>query len=111
MTVFEVLEGARELVLKGWCQGAYARDVDGRKCDEISDRAVRWCLIGALRRASGGSVADTPGVFGDALHECYRAHYRRGGMSMVSWHDAQETTVSDVVAFVDLVCARVGVVV
>lgn len=45
MTVCELLTGPEK-----WTQYTIARDRQDRPCGAESRRAVRWCLIGALRR-------------------------------------------------------------
>lgn len=53
--VLELLSRAYGLIEQGWCQHVYAVSSQGIKCDEIDPMAVRWCLLGALRRASTAS--------------------------------------------------------
>jgi hypothetical protein len=48
----KALERARDLVAKGWCQGAEARAEDGTPVDPEDPRAARRSLLGALRAAT-----------------------------------------------------------
>lgn len=40
-----------ELVQRGWCQGDYAQDEDGRTAMPSSNTACRWSFSGALHRS------------------------------------------------------------
>lgn len=54
---------------KRWCGGAYARDAKGVELDKDASGAVRWCVMGAVHRASGGA---DPTPYYDALSRAYR---------------------------------------
>lgn len=43
---------AMELLSGGWCRGSYATDADGNRVFVTDRRAVRFCLLGAIRRAA-----------------------------------------------------------
>lgn len=53
MTDEEVLLRAREFLVRGWCQGARARDANGLAVDPTHKSAVAWCIMGALDVALG----------------------------------------------------------
>ena len=54
MTVAELLDSPEK-----WTKRAFAKDADGRHVNEQSDRAVCWCLAGAVWRCYGcGPEAD-----------------------------------------------------
>lgn len=38
----------RFLTKDKWIKGRYAEDKQGNWCDPRSDRAVKWCLVGAI---------------------------------------------------------------
>lgn len=67
-TVKEVLTEARELLARGFTQGAMARDVRGRVCDPLDVNANCFCTLGALIRAT---ALDYP------VHEPARVHLRK----------------------------------
>ena len=46
--VAKVLTAARERLSKGWCQKSYAKDAAGRVVSAHSQKAVNFCIIGAL---------------------------------------------------------------
>lgn len=35
----------------GWCRGSFARTIDGLDCSSESEKAVSFCIYGALNRA------------------------------------------------------------
>jgi len=47
----EVVERAIALLEKGWTYGAFARDAHGHEVPVLSERAARFCGLGALDRA------------------------------------------------------------
>jgi hypothetical protein len=42
---------ARGFLERGWCRGVHARDVAGDRVQPTSEKAVAWCMIGALMAA------------------------------------------------------------
>lgn len=48
MTTTEILRAARAKVEKGWCQGPPAKDGNGHATYSGSDRACKWCSVGAI---------------------------------------------------------------
>ncbi len=60
-TPLEVLRGARELLSDPgrWTQREYSRNAEGVGCnDPLSEYACRWCLAGAIAKASGRQPVD-----------------------------------------------------
>jgi len=45
----QVLQGALERLERGWCKFESALDADGEKCHITSQKAVCWCLSGAVQ--------------------------------------------------------------
>ena len=54
--VLDVLKQARSLIAAGHCTETYARDRAGRRVQNWSDKAVSFCALGALLRASSTEV-------------------------------------------------------
>ena len=48
----EHLDELGDLIEHGWCQGIYARDKDGKKINELSQKAVCFCISGGIMRIS-----------------------------------------------------------
>ena len=55
MTTLQILKAARELISvpEAWTTRTMARSESGMKVDPCSDRAVCWCLHGALQHVIG----------------------------------------------------------
>jgi len=91
-TVADVLDAAADLVakLKGWTQGAYARDADGRDVNpyekwRASPQAVCFCLYGALAQVASQAGMEKIPSLTDPLPS-------------TEWNDAPGRTQSEVVA-------------
>lgn len=72
----DVLLRAREVLSdpKAWTQGQFARDADGQACEPTSDKAVCFCLMGAMRKVTGVSSA----YHHDSPYQRHNwAHYRQ----------------------------------
>lgn len=91
-TVADVLDAAADLLEKpkGWTQGAYARDADGRDVNPYekwrpSPEAVCFCLYGALAHvASQAGMEKTP--------------FLVDPLPSTKWNDTPGRTQSEVVA-------------
>lgn len=51
--VIRVLDEAKALVEKGWYQGYYARDAEGRRVEPEDASACAFCIVGAVMRVAG----------------------------------------------------------
>ncbi len=50
MNAMEMLVATRKLLTeKGWTQGNFAVDANGRNVSSYSDKAAGYCLVGAMR--------------------------------------------------------------
>lgn len=49
--ILEILQEGRRLVAQGWCQGALAKDADGRAVEACSSAAIAFDAVGAIERA------------------------------------------------------------
>jgi hypothetical protein len=59
---------AAELVERGWCRGAYARDGNGRVVIARSEDACQWCVGGAILATFGVCYwVDLPNDFRDQV--------------------------------------------
>lgn len=47
---------------KHHCVGGYAEDESGSSANSESDHAVRWCVLGAIRRVAGAYTKDEEAV-------------------------------------------------
>jgi hypothetical protein len=102
----QLLWGTRELVARGWSQGADARDGAGIPVDAWSPTAERWSLLGALvavleREASASGeipLADVAAAL-CALAELIEAD------SLELWNDAPGRGQAEVLGVVDAAAA------
>jgi len=62
-----VLGRARDLVQRGWCQHAWARDVDGEWTADDDENAASWCAMGATVRAEHDLGLEPNSVWIDAV--------------------------------------------
>lgn len=64
VTVQALLDEAREVVGRGWAKESYARTEAGRPCAHDDPEAVKFCMLGGLRKAylnlTGENPPDTP---------------------------------------------------
>jgi hypothetical protein len=90
-TVLEVLEGALEILRdpKRWTKGAFAKDKYGFALN-FFDRAVCFCSIGALIKASDRNCAwyYPPGL--DVLSDAVN-------IPVSAWNDAPERTHAEII--------------
>lgn len=68
-----------------WCKGTSARDCDDKPCHSQDSGAVRWCLLGAIRKVYGPYYPTIRYKIQNHLHEA-ASH----------WNDAPERTFSEV---------------
>ncbi|HEY3051261.1 MAG TPA: hypothetical protein VGJ40_05990 [Gaiellaceae bacterium] len=103
-----MLTEARGLLLKGWCQDAYARDERGRIVLPWSDQAASWSLLGAMLatwqrhdeqlNVDFAAHSAEASAVGDATSALIAA---TGSPSLEDWNDAFDRRRADVIAAVD----------
>lgn len=78
-----------------WARGASARDKHGIKCHPTQERAVCWCLLGALGLAGepGGDRLNAALILHDVLPEEFN--------TIPQFNDAKKTTHADVLSVLD----------
>lgn len=113
-TVTDTLRAARALIEKGWCQAALARDKTGATVEPGSERAVAYCMMGAIYAATHY----TP-LTAWERHETYMlAKQCRNRLfaansiqdTLADWNDAPERTQAEVLALFDSAIAEEGLV-
>mgnify|MGYP001417778115 CR=1 FL=1 len=80
-----------------WTQGAYAKNADGEPCNSLDDKAVCFCLLGAINY-----------VYGDARSTQIVKKLKNADITINRvgpWNDSQDRTFDEIV---DL-CKRAGV--
>ena len=95
MTPAQILRAAAEIVERpgGWTQRELARGADGHYVDPLSDAAVCFCMIGAMRRASGAYAGGESAAYTEARTALISQIRRFPG----DWNDEPRRIVSDVV--------------
>lgn len=83
-----LLERAAELVARGWCQAALARDREGRQVEPWSPSAHSWSPLGALV----GAWYEDPDASRVAFEAAYAALARATGGRLEEWNDARWRT-------------------
>lgn len=73
------------LLKQGWTQHVMARDSDGNETNPISNKAVCWCLLGAIYKVGG--------------HTSEAIHYKV--TNIAAWNDNPNRTVEEVIDLVE----------
>jgi len=107
-TAAAMLMEARGLLLRGWSQGAQARDERGYMVPAWSGEASSWSLLGALLASWQ--------THNEALHEDFVAHSldaralgdamaalgdATGTAALDQWNDAEERNLAEVISALD----------
>ena len=100
----EILQDAKNLILRGWCKGELALDEGGRPVGQNTREACAWCLVGAIsaamQRAGIGVLSLVGLAHWDAVSRAI--HGRPGkGCGIAWWQDRPERTRDEVVAVLD----------
>ncbi len=107
-TAAAMLMEARGLLLRGWSQGAQARDETGQSVQAWSQEATAWSLLGSILGSwyrHNESLQDDfvahsmdARALGDAMAALGNA---TGSADLDGWNDAEGRQLSDVLAAVD----------
>jgi len=98
---FAIIEHAKRLLIeKGWTQGAYAQDIDGKDGfdDEglaFFEKATRFCLVGALMCA--GNCYSSSSTLDNIINRIQQDTDR----DIFDWNDASDRKKEDVIALLD----------
>ena len=92
---------------QGWCQGASARDGQGRPVQPWSPDATRWTAIGALVAVSARRRRVTSDLEQEiaGFQRANVALLEAMGYSPADWNDRPERTREDVLAAFERTCA------
>lgn len=86
------LHRAARYVERGWCQHDFAEDERGLPVPASAEAAVRWCLLGAIHRATD----DVPGAL---ARDCVSAVARAIGRGdITAWNDDADRRATEVAA-------------
>ena len=101
MELLKIYRKARELVEKGWHQGQFAADRQGRECSAFDDEAACFCAWGALRRSRANLGIRLP--FGPLLEPLQGVI---GDVEPTAWNDAPGRTKEEVLEAFDRAISR-----
>ena len=108
MELLQLLKDAREILTPNgaWTTGASARDILTRPDHSVSDRAVSWCMTGALYRVQQTKDLSRE-VFDQALIALGQETWRSAPLySLSSWNDQEGRTQGEVLACYDRAIAN-----
>lgn len=96
MNTRTILTKARALIKKGWAQGAFARDKDGKIALIKGKQATCFCITGAVCRISSSYIMQ-----GDCFESLKRALRLPTLADVARWNDAPGRTQAEVLAAFD----------
>jgi hypothetical protein len=97
-TAKEVLIAARWIIKHvGWCQGTYAKDVEGFSVDPMYPDAACFCLSGVL------DAVETDADYRSQAWQVLNEHILNNelGLSIVSFNDKKGRTKEEVLSLLD----------
>lgn len=100
----QLLERAKCLIERGWCQGTYARDDRGFSVPTDFRTATCFCTLGALFRSAG---VDDEKSFTRARASLDKVVARRGFTYIPEFNDDPSTAKEDVLSAFDEAIAEV----
>jgi hypothetical protein len=111
--VIDVLDETKKILTeKGWTQGTYARDAEGKPTDYAEPTACSFCLRGALvlACASRSGVDDVRDRATRPLHKALGrvltgedyTDYLNGDIDIVVFNDAHGRTKEDIFNLIDI---------
>ena len=109
-SVSEILVAAADLLEKpgAWTQGALALGAEGEHVNVDSSSAVCFCVVGAIRRASGYERTPEKTIpVREAL--CALLGLANDGVALVAWNDNPKRTPAEVVAALRQAAAKARV--
>lgn len=88
-----------------WCKEAAGKDADGDCVDPRDDTALRWCVLGALRKVHRAPLCDD--VSKRALAALRGViDVADGANGIARWNDAEDTTHAELLRVLDASIAR-----
>lgn len=94
-----ILENGRDLVARGWTQGAHARDRHGEPVDPWSSEAVAWSLVGAIVCGDDAQRGHVP--ISELAETASELANELETSSLNEWNDKPERVQADVIGAFD----------
>jgi hypothetical protein len=95
-TIADILDDARALIERGWCQTRYGENAFGERVSSESPDAVRWCATGAIERVCIFRARETGGYF-QLWSDVTNALDKSIGEFRTCWNDHPDRTQQEVV--------------
>jgi hypothetical protein len=92
----KILEKVRKKLENGWCQGHLALDEQGRDVFPWDEKAICWCLYGAIE-------SERKNVVDVAQFIRWLINYQL----IEEWNDAPSRTQEEVLSLLDIAIARI----
>lgn len=89
MKVYELLDSPEK-----WCQGALAKDAEGRALPHDSEGATAWCLVGACDRCYPDPQERS--IVSDRLCQILATYGEMRRFGIAGWNDRTERTWMDI---------------
>lgn len=97
-----VLTKARDILKQGWTQGIYARTSLGSATHPASSDACKWCISGALRRATHNFALIEGEPLPPEYHEAYSSLQKEcPDPDLVAWNDAPRRSKREILELLD----------
>lgn len=102
MEATEILEKAKKVVKKGWCQKVSARNKNGKPVICYSKEACRFCTTGAIAKVAGLPNMLQPGrTLAEAFYYLMEAKSAQPNLSLTEWNDVKGRTKRQVLFLYD----------
>jgi hypothetical protein len=108
MTPTTFLKKVRKFIERGWCQGYFALNKEGREVDARSRSACKWCLIGAICKTTPDiRFLHIKNIVENELDKdiCSRARSQHQN-SIEGWNDKPGRTQKQVLNLIDRVLKK-----
>lgn len=103
-TIRLTINNAKRLLARAssWTQKAYAKDRNGVHVNELSDRACKWCMLGALMAGASVACVGTRRDPVDIVQYLIAVLYEMlGGVHPADFNDRSKTTWTDIMRTYD----------
>ncbi len=98
----EVLVKAKAKLEKGWCQGTWAKDKNGKSCHPRSEYACSWCLGGSFQAIGDPNLLPEVGQAWEAVLGILKKRFQEPGThGMIGWNDRTAKDQAEVVGIID----------
>lgn len=101
-----VLQSARARIIRGWTQGAFARNREGIRQQATEPGGVCWCAVGAIEASTSCEILRESAV--EALSRVVRSVGEGCRGRVYMWNDSPRRSRHQVIAAFDRAIARLS---